>query len=85
MAGERVLELCDALLEADNLLPEPISLGSERDNAFGHLRGVVIPAECFSARSLDSTVGPHPLGVGGPLAWPTGTVLSHGSNFRTFV
>ena len=27
MAGEGVLELCDALLEAHDLLPQPISLG----------------------------------------------------------
>ena len=77
MAGERILELCDALLEADNLLPQPISLGSERNNSFGHLCDVVMPAECFTVLSLYGTVGPHPLGVVRPLARPTGTVLSH--------
>ena len=43
VAGEGVLELYDALLQADDLLPETISLGSERDNAFRHLGDVVMP------------------------------------------
>jgi hypothetical protein len=77
--------LCDALLEADNLLPEPISFGRDRNDTFSHLRDVVLPAKSFTALSLDSTVGAHPLSVVGPLAWPTGTVLSHEHNFRTFV
>ena len=85
MAGECVLELCDALLEAHDLLPQPISLSRDRNDAFSHLRDVVLPAKCFTALSLDGTVGAHPLGVVGPLARPTGTVLSHAHNFRTFV
>ena len=85
MAGERVLELCDALLEAHDLLPQPISLGRDRNDAFSHLRDVVLPAKSFTALSLDSTVGAHPLRVGSPLARPAGTVLSHSHHFRTFV
>ena len=77
MAGERVLELCDALLEAHDLLPQPISLGRDRNDTFSHLRDVVLPAKSFTALSLDGTVGAHSLSVGGPLARPTGTVLSH--------
>ena len=85
MAGERVLELCDALLEAHDLLPQPISLGRDPNDAFSHLRDVVLPAKSFTALSLDGTVGAHPLSVGSPLARPTGTALSHAHNFRTFV
>ena len=85
MAGEGVLELCDALLEAHDLLPQPISLGRDRNDAFSHLRDVVLPAKSVTALSLDGTVGAHPLSVVGPLARPTGTVLSHSHNFRTFV
>jgi len=85
MARERVLELCDALLEAHDLLPQPISLGRDGNDAFSHLRDVVLPAKSFTALSLDGTVGAHPLSVADPLARPTGTVLSHSHNFRTFV
>ena len=85
MAGERVLKLCDALLEAHDLLPQAISLGRDRNDAFSHLRDVVLSSEGFTALSLDRTVGAHPLSVVGPLARPTGTVLSHAHHFRTFV
>ena len=85
MAGECILQLCDALLETHDLLPQPISLGRDRNNSFSHLRDVVLPAESFTALPLDGTVGAHPLSVVGPLARPTGSVLSHAHNFRTFV
>ena len=85
MARERVLELCDALLKAHDLLPRPISFGRDGNDAFSHLRDVVLPAKSFTALSLDGTVGAHPLSVVGPLAWPTGTDLSHAHHFRTFV
>ena len=61
------------------------SRSAVRNDAFSHLRDVVLPAESFTALSLDGAVGAHPLGVGGPLAWPTGMALSHAHNFRTFV
>lgn len=63
VAGEGVLKLRDALLQADDLLPEPITLGREVDNTFRHLGDVVVPTECFAARPLDGTVGAHPLGI----------------------
>jgi hypothetical protein len=85
MAGERVLELGDALLKAHDLLPQPISLGRDRNDAFSHLRDVVLPAQSFTALSLDGTVSAHALSVGSPLTRPTGTVLSHAPHFRTFV
>ena len=79
-----LLELCDALLGA-HLLPQPISLGRDGNDAFSHLRDVVLPSKSFTALSLDRTVGAHPLSVVGPLAWPNGTDLSHAHHFRTFV
>jgi hypothetical protein len=85
MAGERILELCDALLEAHDLLPEPITLGRDGHDAFSHLRDVVLPAKSLTALSLDGTVRAHPLSIVGPLTRPTGTVLIHAHNFRTFV
>ena len=63
MTGERVLELCDALLEAHNLLPQPISLGRDGNDAFSHLRDVVLPAKSFTALALGGAIGAHPLGV----------------------
>ncbi len=63
VAGEGVLELADALLQAGDLLPEPITLGREFDNTFRYLGDVVMPTECFAALALDGTVGAHPLSV----------------------
>jgi hypothetical protein len=63
VAGEGVLELRGALLQADDLLPEPITLCREFDKSFRHLGDVVMPAKCFAALALDGTVGAHPLGV----------------------
>jgi hypothetical protein len=63
VVGEGVLELGDALLQADDLLPETISLGSERDNAFRHLGDVVMPTNGLAALALNGAVGAHPLGV----------------------
>jgi hypothetical protein len=63
VAGEGVLELGDALLQADDLLPEPIALDGEFDNTFSHFGDVVMPTKCFAALPLDGTVGAHPLSV----------------------
>lgn len=81
MAGEGVLELRDALLQADDLLLEPITLDREFDNTFRHLGDVVTPTKGFAALPLDGTVGAYPLSVGGPLPRPAGTMLSHALRF----
>jgi hypothetical protein len=76
VAGEGVLELRNAVLQADDLLPEPITLSREFDNTFRQLGDVVMPTEGFAALPLDGTVGAHPLRVGGPFPRPPDTMLS---------
>jgi hypothetical protein len=86
VAGELVLEVSDALLEADDLCPEAVAFGGELDDAFGELRCRVLPAQGVASFAFGGAVGAHPLRVGGPFAWPTGTgLVTHANHFRTCV
>ena len=86
MAGELVLELGDMLLESDDLRPEPVAFGGELDDAFSELGGRVAALQRIASFAFDRAVDAHALGVGGPLAWPTGTgLITHADHFRTCV
>ena len=86
VTGELVLELCDVLLESDDLCPEAVAFGGELDDAFGEFGGRVAALQRVASFAFDSAVDAHPLGVGGPLSWPTGTgLIRHVDHFRTCV
>jgi len=86
VAGELAFELGDALLEADDLLPEAVAFAGELDDAFGELRCRVLALQCIASFAFNGAVGAHPLGIRGPLAWPTGTgFVTHADDSRTCV
>lgn len=86
MAGEGVLELCDVLLQADYLGPEPVAFTGELDDPFGQFGGGVVTAQRITAFAFSSAVGAHSFRVVGPFAWATWTSLvGHVNHCRTCV